>query len=120
MAKRKKIDYLWEIYKTFSDGKGHTYKYGLDLGLSGNNDFDISQTSKNLDFRMSSYQTKNEKVYFECYFWDYEKKTDFFLGSFYFKDNGGTMSKNMMLFAYDILCEGNKITKRIFDESLNA
>lgn len=93
MAKTKPIDYLWEIYKTFSDGKGHPFKYNLDLGLSGNNDFDISQTSKNLISGCHHIRQKTKTYILSAIFGTMKKRPTFFLDHFISKTTAAQCQK---------------------------
>lgn len=115
MAKRKinskSRNIVDEIYFSFDNG----YNYGLDLGCDGK-EIDYTATSGNLDFILETQQTHFENVYFNAYIYDYNTKNKIYVGFFYFKDNHGVMTKNMMLYAYDIIEAGNKITKQLFDE----
>lgn len=113
MKKNNKRDILQEIYNNFIDDNFHAYKYDLDLNYKSI-PVDVSKTSYNLDFCVSTEQSKSENVYFNCSLFDYETKKSYDLGYFYFKDNNGCINKNMMLFLADIIAVANDIMENIF------
>lgn len=90
-------------------------KYGLDMGVHGF-PFDYTKTSGNLDFRVETYQTRFENVYFNCYLYDYKTEIKYHIGYFYFKDNKGEINWEMMSQMAEVIEKGNEITSRIFEE----
>lgn len=115
-AKTKGRNIVDEIYFSFQErGKHWINRYGLDLGANGVM-FDPTTTSGNLDFQLRTSQTCSENVYLFASLYDYERKETHQIGYFYFKDNNGRVSKEMMMFAADIIEKGNEITEEIFEE----
>ena len=114
--KKVKENILDEIYYSFrEEGTHFICRYGLDLGVHSK-EFDVTKTSGNLDFRIETYQTRFENVYFNIYLYDYNTNEEYDIGYFYFKANNGRINKEMMMFMADILEKGNEITERIFEE----
>lgn len=116
MAKKNQPTILDEIYASFAEpGKHWIVRYGLDLNVSGCA-FDPKETSYNLDFRISTQQTRFENVYFNCYMYDYNTDKEYPLGYVWFKANQGEINREMMMWMADIISKGNEITSRIFKE----
>lgn len=77
-------------------------------------DIDLTQTSYNLDFKVSTYQSKSENIYFYISLFDYETKKEYNAGYFYIKNYTGVIDKESCLALYEIISEGNNITESIF------
>lgn len=115
-AKAKGRNIVDEIYFSFSEkGKGYICRYNLDLGAFGVA-FDPKTTSGNLDFQLRTSQSRSENVYMFASLYDYDRKETHQIGYFYFKDNNGLVTKEMMMWAADIIAKGNEITEKIFEE----
>ena len=117
MEKKKevKMNVVQEIAKRLRGDNHLLSRYGLDLDYKGV-EIDILSTSCNIDFSLETYQSRSENVYFYATLCDYYGGKKYPIGYFYIKDNNGLMSKDMMLFAYDIITEGTKITEEIYNK----
>ena len=89
-------------------------EFNFDVSSRGL-DFDINQTSHNLDFSVSTFQTRSENVYFNCFLYDYETKERHDIGYFYIKDNNGLISADHLKALYLIIQTGTIITEKIFN-----
>lgn len=118
----KNYDLIFEIYEKLF-GYFNGYKIEKEIGLdvlpqadAFREKIDITQTSGNLDFKVSTYQSRGENIYFNISLYDYEKKTEHKAGYFYIKNNTGTIGLNETKALFYIMQAGNDITEKIFEE----
>lgn len=112
----KKYNIVENIWK---DLFGYHNKYNIeselniDIGSHGL-EIDLTKTSCNLDFKVSTYQSKSENIYFNVSLYDYETKETTNAGYFYIKNYHGEVSENDLKALFYIMQAGNKLTNDIF------
>lgn len=105
-----KVNPVLTIYKELLNRGKQT-----DIG-SRSKDIDLTKTSYNLDFKVSTYQTRCENVYFNISFYDYQKKEETEAGYFYIKNFTGEITSKELEALADIIAIGNELTTRIYNE----
>lgn len=111
--KKKTINPVENIYKNLFCLKKS--KWGFDVDARGV-DIDPAETSRNLDFKISTFQSRSENIYFNVFLYDYETKKDYFIGYFYIKDNNGIINAEHLQALAEIIAAGNIETENIFKQ----
>lgn len=117
----KKFDLVSEIYaRLFGYFNGYKIEKELNTDVcpacEGNREkIDITKTSGNLDFKVSTYQSKDENVYFNISLFDYDTKEDHHTGYFYIKNYTGEIGETELKALSYIIKAGNQITSEIFE-----
>lgn len=117
----KKFDLISEIYgRLFGYFNGYEIEKELNTEINpaceGNREkVDITKTSGNLDFKVSTYQSMGENVYFNISLFDYDTKEDHPTGYFYIKNYTGEIGETELKALSYIIKAGNQITKEIFE-----
>lgn len=117
----KKYSITDEIYFSlfgFKNGYKYESQFGFDIGFKSV-EIDLTETSRNLDFEISTYQSKDENIYFNVSLLDYDTAKKYDCGFFYIKDNRGEINAAHLQALALIIAKGNEITDRIFREGLN-
>lgn len=113
----KKFDIVKAIYnELFGIGNRRQLEseLNMDIGYHGVVR-DLTQTSCNLDFKVSTFQSRSENIYFNVSLFDYDTKETTDAGYFYIKNYTGEISENELKALYHIMITGNKITEKIFE-----
>ena len=87
----------------------------VDIGSNGK-EINLTNTSYDLDFKVSTYQSRGENIYFNISLYDYRKKEEHDAGYFYIKNYTGEISLTECKILADIIQTGNKITADIFNK----
>lgn len=106
----KKYNIISEIYK-----KLFLNNPAVDIGTNEEN-IDLTNTSYDLDFKVSTFQSRGENVYFNVSLYDYRKKEDHPAGYFYIKNYTGEISFIECKILSDIIQAGNELTTEIFNK----
>ena len=123
MARTKKgyINIILEVYKRLQEKKNQKYYLcyddengGFDVSYNNNTDLNLEETSKHLDFKISTYQSKSENIYFYVSLFDYQTKKEFSCGYFYIKNYSGVIGKLETIALYDIISIGTELTEEIY------
>jgi len=108
--KRKEKGRFWYCYHE----QDNIDLYGVDLNYIWDVEIDLTQTSYNLDFKVSTYQSRNENIYFYISLYDYETKKEFAAGYYYIKNYTGTIGSLETIALLDIIEAGTKLTHTIY------
>lgn len=108
--KRKECGRFWYCYHE----QNNTDLPGIDLNYSKEIEIDLTETSYNLDFRISTYQSRSENVYFFISLWDYDTKKEIPAGHYYIKNNTGIIGKLEAVALLDIIQAGTDLTNKIY------
>lgn len=87
----------------------------LDVSYGDDQILDLTETSGDLDFKVTTQQTRSENVYFQVNLYDYRKKQDIYAGYFYIKNYTGLIGSDELKALNLIMQAGNKRTEAIFE-----
>ena len=87
---------------------------GFDVSYSHEKEINLEETSKNLDFKVSTFQSKCENIYYNISLYDYVTQKEYSAGYFYIKNYSGIIGKLETTALYDIISIGNELTEEIF------
>lgn len=87
----------------------------IDVSYGGDKEIDLTETSGDLDFKVSTFQSRGENVYFNISLFDYDTKEERPTGYFYIKNYTGEIGENELKALSYIIKAGNQITKEIFE-----
>lgn len=108
--KRKEKGDFWFCY---SDPD---YTWGYDLSYSHDIEINLEETSYNLDFRITTFQSRAENIYFYVSLHDYVTCKEYKTGYYYIKNYSGIIGKNELLALNDIIQAGTELTNKIYME----
>lgn len=112
----KKYNIVQEIHNELFGLKApYRNKFNFDVDYNGDQVIDITQTSGNLDFKISTYQSRSENVYFNVSIYDYNSNKEINAGYFYIKNYTGVIGPEELQALALIMEAANKITENIFE-----
>lgn len=112
----KKMDIVSDIYfHLFGFKNGYELEKNLGFDVSfRSKQLDITDSSYNFDFQATTYQSKDENIYFNISLFDYETGKTYDAGYFYIKDNNGIINGDHLRALAKIIEVGNEYTENIF------
>ena len=111
-----KYNIVQEIHKELFGLKApYRNKFNFDISYNGDQVIDITQTSGNLDFKISTYQSRSENVYFNVSLYDYNTNKEINAGYFYIKNYTGEIGPEELQALALIIEAANQITATIFE-----
>jgi len=106
--KRSFMGFFWNCYHDEKEQKS------FDLSWNNEKDIDLTQTSYNLDFKVSTFQSRSENIYFNISLFDYETKKEIDAGYYYIKNYTGIIGTLETKALLDIIEAGTEITNKIY------
>lgn len=107
-VKRSFMGRFWYCYHDEKEEKS------FDLSWNNEKEIDLTQTSYNLDFKVSTFQSRSENIYFNISLFDYETKKEIDAGYYYIKNHTGIIGALETEALLDIIEAGTEITNKIY------
>ena len=110
----KKYNIVQDIWSELFGYYG-THKADFDVSYGDEQILNLTETSGDFDFKVTTQQTRSENVYFQVNLYDYRKKQDIYAGFFYIKNYTGLIGSEELKALNLIMQAGNERTQQIFE-----